>query len=181
LFLGSFDGSLATGWKQTGVRCVCANTIALAMKGGMDMKSKHTKNTHKRLADYRDQVQANLRSFNTEVAMMRDLATKKTTRAAQVQYVYDSFLNPVEQKLLKDGELPTKTLNKVNTVIELLDTQKGIDLVPAIRGTAWQAYNAISEYLTHEAGRTDDSRVNSQWFGAGAALNAKAMQLAQAM
>lgn len=181
LLHGSFDGSLPTGFKETGVRCVCANTIAMAMAGGMDMSSRHTKNTHKRLTDYRDQIATRLRNFHNNVEIMRSLATKQTPRKTQVQYVYDVLLTPAEQKQLKDDELSTRTANKVQYVVDLLDSQRGLQYVPAMRGTAWQAYNAVSEYITHESGRTDDSRVNSQWFGAGAALNQKAMQLAQAL
>ena len=74
--------------------------------------------------------------------------------------------------------MSTVKKNQSERVVELLDTQKGLDLVPAVRRTAWQAYNAVTEYLTHEHGRSEDTRLNSQWFGASANVNRKALSMA---
>jgi hypothetical protein len=35
---------------------------------------------------------------------------------------------------------------------------------PAIAGTAWAAYNAVTEYNTHERGRDADTRLGNLWF-----------------
>lgn len=181
LFHSSFDGSLTTGFKHTGVRVVCANTLAQAMRSQSDFTSRHTVNTHARIEDYVKQVEAMLHGFSENVAIMKALARKKVSREAQIRYIGECLLTKPELELVEKDALPTKTMNKVRYVVDLLDTQRGLELIPAMRDTAWQAYNAISEYVTHEAGRTDDSRVNSQWFGAGAQLNNKAMALAQTL
>lgn len=47
--------------------------------------------------------------------------------------------------------------------------------------TWWHAYNAVTEYLTHQRGKTAESRLDSSWFGSGAATNAKALQTALAL
>src|SRR5262249_54852845 len=50
------------------------------------------------------------------------------------------------------------------------------------RGTAWGAYNAVSQYADHQAKyKTPDSRLNSAWFGAGDALNQEAYAASLAM
>lgn len=46
----------------------------------------------------------------------------------------------------------------------LFETGRGTD-VPGVKGTAWGAYNAVTEYLTHERGRNADNRLNTTWFG----------------
>lgn len=52
-----------------------------------------------------------------------------------------------------------------DNVIELLESGgRGLDL-PGVKGTAWGAYNAVTEYLTWERGRSDDNRLNQAWFG----------------
>ncbi len=63
---------------------------------------------------------------------------------------------------------------------DLIDGQKGLELVPAARGTAWQAYNAVTDYLTHTAGRNNDNRLHGQYFGQAADVNQQALQLALA-
>lgn len=60
-------------------------------------------------------------------------------------------------------------------VMELVDGGRGAELA---RGTAWGAYNAVTEYLTHLRGNDADTRLDSNWFGNGAQLNRKALELA---
>ena len=57
--------------------------------------------------------------------------------------------------------------------------------IKGVQGTYWGAYNAITEWVTHEAGRGDDieaarRRLESQWWGNGAATITKAHALALA-
>ena len=62
----------------------------------------------------------------------------------------------------------------------LFEKGRGNDL-PGVRGTWWAAYNAVSEYLTHERGRAADTRLDSLWFGQGANLNGRALSVALEM
>ena len=57
---------------------------------------------------------------------------------------------------------------------------RGADL-PSARGTAWGLVNAATEYTDHEAGRTPNSRLNSAWFGTGAARKAAIFEKALIM
>ena len=61
--------------------------------------------------------------------------------------------------------------------VVVFETGKGNDL-PGVQGTVWAAYNAVTGYLGHERGRTDDGRLNSLWFGEGASLNRRALEAA---
>lgn len=51
----------------------------------------------------------------------------------------------------------------------------------ASRGTYWNAYNAITQYLTHDRGRTDESRLASLWAGNSAIVSTRALNLAYEM
>jgi phage/plasmid-like protein (TIGR03299 family) len=42
--------------------------------------------------------------------------------------------------------------------------------------TWWHAYNAVTEHLSHQRGRTPESRLDQSWFGAGASINRQALQ-----
>ena len=178
LFQTSFDGSCVAGAGFTGVRVVCANTLAMA-QNDVTFRTKHTKNVNRRLDAYRDDVAQTLLAFRENVENMRTLARKQVTRASQETYIRHVIVGPEPKEAPR--EISTKLENKVAEVVELLDTQKGLKDLPKMRGTAWQAYNAVTEYITHKAGRTVDSRVDSQWFGANARLNQTALDLALAL
>jgi phage/plasmid-like protein (TIGR03299 family) len=178
LFQESWDGSTQSGMGLTNVRVVCANTLAAA-QGDVSYRTRHTRHVNARLDSYRDQIAGVLQGFQKSVENMRALAARKVTRQAQEVYVREVIAGP--ESLAVGAELSTKLENKVQNVITLLDTQKGLEFVPAIRGTAWQAYNAVTEYLTHEHGRTVDSRLANQWFGAGVAQNRAALERALTM
>lgn len=175
LFQTSFDGSCTAGAGFTGVRVVCANTLAMA-QGDVSYRTKHTKNVNQRLDAYRDDIARTLHAFRENVESMRTLASKQVTRKEQETYIRHVLAGPENAE-----ELSTKMENKISEVIELLDTQKGLELVPRIRGTAWQAYNAVTDYVTHRAGRTQDSRLDSQWFGVNAKVNQRALEMAFTM
>ena len=82
---------------------------------------------------------------------------------------------------MPDSEISTRKKNIVDEIIGLYHGGRGSDLVTA-RGTAWGAFNAVSEYIEHERPvrgvHADywitDSRLASSFFGNGAKLESKA-------
>jgi hypothetical protein len=52
----------------------------------------------------------------------------------------------------------------------------GSDL-PGVAGTRWAMLNAVTELVDHERGRSNNTRMESAWFGTGAALKARAVDL----
>jgi phage/plasmid-like protein (TIGR03299 family) len=78
--------------------------------------------------------------------------------------------------LTADDVMPDTAGDRVaDRVMQLVDGGRGAEMA---RGTAWGAYNAVTEYLTHLRGSDADTRLDSNWFGNGAALNHKALELA---
>lgn len=61
--------------------------------------------------------------------------------------------------------------------IRLFHQGKGNDMA-GVKGTAWAAYNAVTDYISHERGNSDDNRLNGQWFGPE---SARAIQAASSM
>ena len=45
-------------------------------------------------------------------------------------------------------------------------------------GTWWQPFNAVTYMTDHQLGRSDDSRINSAWYGGNASAKTKALELA---
>jgi hypothetical protein len=66
----------------------------------------------------------------------------------------------------ENGELTKESRQRIYGEIDVLfERGRGNDMA-GVKGTAWAAYNAVTEYITHERGRSDDNRVNAAWFGA---------------
>jgi len=83
----------------------------------------------------------------------------------------------------KDGEATTRTQNIRHEIEHLYQSGKGNDL-PGIKGTAWALVNGVTDYVSHRRsarGETkaqkDASRLDSAYFGTGAALNTRALHL----
>ena len=79
---------------------------------------------------------------------------------------------------IEDEPAPgTRILNIADRILELAEAGRRNDL-PAVRGTLWAGYNAVTEHLGYSRGRTPASRLDSLWFGKGACINKQALQVA---
>lgn len=179
-----FDGSLAYNVRLTNIRVVCANTLAWALgRDGLrnvNHNIRHTRNMRIRQAEVQEEIAKALADFYSLTDTYKALAAKKMTAQTMINYVENVFVSDELKAKLKEEkkDYSPQLKTKINRVLDLIEGQTNLELVPAIRGTAWQAYNAVSEYLTHEHGRTDESRLNGQWFGESARVNNRALQLA---
>jgi phage/plasmid-like protein (TIGR03299 family) len=73
----------------------------------------------------------------------------------------------------ESGNMTKETKSRVfEEVAVMFEKGRGNDL-PGVRGTAWAAYNAVTEYMTWERGSSADNRMDALWMkGAGVAQRA---------
>lgn len=175
----SFDGSLSHGVQFCTERVVCANTLAIAQSESsakQGFKIRHTSTIHEKLEDIQQKVDLIRRDFNNTVDAYKTLEAKDVTADWCVQYANTLFLKQDDE-----GKNTTQSENKVLNVLGILTAQRERELVPARPGSAWEAYNAVTRYLTFGHGRTQDSRLNSLWFGESQNINKQALDLALTM
>jgi phage/plasmid-like protein (TIGR03299 family) len=108
---------------------------------------------------------------------MKTLSERKVKSHESMNY----FLNVLchsdqQQNSTKSGLVNERALKRVQ---ELYDgAGKGADLASA-SGTAWGLLNAVTEYVDHERrARSQEYRLDSAWFGQGAALKQRALDQA---
>src|SRR5206468_600729 len=82
--------------------------------------------------------------------------------------------------VISTKEVPDKDISKTaSTLVSILPNQPGADIAP---GTWWNAFNAVTYFEDHLAGREDgevvDQRLTSAWYGEARQLKNKAMNLA---
>jgi len=49
--------------------------------------------------------------------------------------------------------------------------------IEGVIGTRWGMLNAVTELVDHERGSTTNTRLESAWFGTGAAMKTRALEL----
>jgi hypothetical protein len=74
------------------------------------------------------------------------------------------------------GEPPAGNERALKRVQALFEAQgQGAELTAA-NGTAWGLLNSVTEFVDHERrARSQDSRLDSAWFGQGAAVKQRAL------
>jgi len=170
----SFDGTQSTRAGFTNIRVVCANTLAQAKESAESklLRIRH----HRRQTEVLDKVREIMvlanNEFQATMEQYRFLAKSKIVNHKDlVQYV----IKVLDIELDENNEMPTRSKNRVKEVSDLAYIGVGSDLAA---GTWWSAYNAVTEFLSHKAGRNPDNRYTSLWFGQNANLNKRALDLA---
>ena len=170
------DGSLAVRVGFTPQRVVCQNTLSMAHNSDASklLRLRHSKSLRSNLENVRQIVDAANAEFAATAEQYRLLARKDINQADLRKYV---------RRVLKvdEQEIPSARLaNQIERIIELAETGKGNDL-PSVAGTWWTAWQAITDWVSHSRGRNQSTRLDSLWFGDGAAVNQAALQIAVEM
>ena len=81
-----------------------------------------------------------------------------------------AFSTSVSVDEIADATQADKDARCVSILEELFESGRG-NAMPGVRGTAWAAFNAVSEYVTHQRGRSDDGRANALFAEGGKILD----------
>ena len=183
LLLGtSYDGTMATIAKFTAIRVVCNNTITPAVNGRADETDKgYLKSSVRVLHSAQfdaDAVRLQLGivadQFERFIVQSRQLARIDMNFTEADQFVQE-LLRPYHQSALEITD--TKAYKRV---IQLWQGRAiGSDILSASKasGSRWAMLNAVTQLVDHERGRSDNTRLESAWFGTGAALKNRALEL----
>lgn len=175
----SHDGTLAVHYGLTPIRVVCANTESMARSSNASslFRLKHTEKVADRLDDVSRIINVADARFETTVEQYRALAARGINSKDLEKYV--KIVLGVDPEKGED-EISTRMKNTMLSVVEKFEAGKG-NTLPGVKGTWWAAYNAVSEYLSHERGRSEEGRMNQLWFGQAANMNQLALDSAVEM
>lgn len=166
------DGTAATSFHITHVRTVCRNTERLAMRGAVTTwKIRHTGSLEGKVEQVRSALGIAFKNQELVKALTTKLGTTKLVDA-QVREIFAKVW-PVEAKT---GEAEAERLSR--TADRAYEDYMTSETLEGIRGTAWGAYNAVTESLDHLATyKTEDSRAWSLLDGSGAEAKDRALKL----
>ncbi len=178
LFATSCDGSLATTVTPTTVRVVCNNTLAIAL----DNTSNVIRVPHNTCFDadaVKRQLGIAIGQWDDFMYRMKVLSERKVKSKEVQTYIQHVLYGPIESNGFATAQTGTQSMPRAwaaRKVLALYEGKgRGAELAAA-RGTTWGLLSAMTEFVDHERrARNREYRLDSAWFGQGAALKQRAL------
>ncbi len=193
------DGTLATTAQFTSIRVVCNNTLAIALKGqnssaGMVKVPHSTKFDAEKI---KQQLGISVRTWEEHMYEMKQLSQRKVTQQEAAAY-FDAVFNNTSLSIAEQddsiiqfyrniasqadstkNEPNGRAMSKVMTMFN--GHGRGAELSSA-KDTAYGLLCSITEFADHERrAMSQDHRLDSAWFGAGAGLKQRGLEQALRM
>jgi phage/plasmid-like protein (TIGR03299 family) len=166
----SHDGSIPFQLLFSPIRVVCQNTLSAALGIASNQRHRdnsirirHTKNAESLIQRLPELVDVRRRQFIGGLDELRHMASTPCTMVQFRQYISRVFADQL-QGTINDvrGDKSTaraKALEDLpawSSVLRKFEGEAiGSDLLRP-HGTAWSAYQAVTEYMSHESGRAKD-------------------------
>lgn len=195
----SHDGKVAFQVLFSPVRVVCNNTmsqaIGIADRGSAShrIKIRHTLNAESLIRQIPQLIDVQTRQFKGGVEELRAMAVKPCKMAEFRDYVSavfsDQLKGTINDKRGDDSTARAKTLEDLPLWEMVSRKFEGAAIgssIPGVEGTVWQAYNSITEFLSHDVGKSRDKmkaaadRMEALYWGKSADLLTTAHNLALA-
>jgi len=142
----SHDGSGSTHVAFVSIRVVCMNTARVALTEASDagIKIRHTGELQKKVESAREVLGFALDEFMSYENALKTLAEFKMSDSLAEQYVNLLFPDSPEE----DKETSAHTIQMRDYILDLMTNGIG-QKIPGVENTAYGAYNAVTEFITH--------------------------------
>jgi len=169
------DGTLATTAQFTSIRVVCNNTLAIATNDSTDaIKVRHS--TKFDADKVKQQLGIGIGAWHRFMHDMHKLSEQHVNPFEARRYLLE---------VMGDPDLPFHNQPNSKALKQVFELYAGRGMgstMASANDTAWGLVNAVTQYVDHEKrARSTDNRLDSAWFGAGAALKQRALEQALAM
>lgn len=163
------DGTLATTAQFTSVRVVCNNTLGIALSDGSQaVKVRH--NTAFNADAVKRQLGLSVASWDSFMYRMRMLSERRVQSHEAMKFYLSVFADPQGAPAVLANERAMRAAQRLYEGHGL-----GAELAAA-KDTAWGLLSSITEFVDHRRrARNQDNRLDSAWFGTGAALKQRAL------
>ena len=193
------DGTLATTAQFTSIRVVCNNTLAIALKG-QDVNRGVVKVPHSTKFDadkIKQQLGISVRAWDEHMYQMKQLSQRKVTQQEAAAY-FDALFNNSSLSIAEQDERFIQYYRQVANSADANKTEpngramskvmtmfnghgRGAEL-SSVKDTAYGLLCSITEFADHERrAMSQDHRLDSAWFGAGAGLKQRGLEQALRM
>lgn len=177
LLATSCDGTLATVAMPTTVRVVCNNTLAIALQGATNaVKVSHS--TRFDAQAVKRQLGIAVGQWDSFMYQMRTLAERKVKSHEAMNFFLKVLCASDKPGSSGAGQSTGLTNERAMQKAQMLFDGHGRGAtLSSAQGTAWGLLCSITEYVDHERrARSQDNRLDSAWFGVGAAVKQRALE-----
>jgi phage/plasmid-like protein (TIGR03299 family) len=180
LLATSYDAKFATIAQFTSIRVVCNNTLGFALREGERADHRNVFRVPHFTAFVPNDVKARLGLIDDSWAKFtNDITALSQTHVSKRQAV-EFFM----ELMGYSDDSATDTIDRTYTVRKLLSTYETAPRqeLSSAKDTAWGLVNAVTYFADHSRrARSQDSRMDSSWFGASARLKERAFSQALAL
>lgn len=142
----SHDGTMPLVATNTPVRVVCANTLTAALKGAKtQFRIRHTSGIEGKVQAAREALSINVGYMDAFAKAANDMIQTEITKAQFDKIVSTLYPEPTAEAAKSAKTRYAKRVDMLEGIY--LGTGDGPDTNSTITGTAWGAYNALTEAL----------------------------------
>jgi phage/plasmid-like protein (TIGR03299 family) len=176
------DGSMATTGQFSAVRWVCNNTISMSLAQGSTHKISHrTTFSPEAMRSKLGIAHQMFGDFAKQSAKLADKQVSKDRAERLLLSLLAPQLEAVKAPTLEQIEKVTESA-AFTKILALFNGDGRGARMDGVKGTGWGWLNACTEYADHWVRATsDENRMHSAWFGPGADLKARALELVTAL
>jgi phage/plasmid-like protein (TIGR03299 family) len=166
------DGTLATTAQFTSIRVVCNNTLAVATAGAVNaVKVRH--NTRFDPQAVKAQLGISVSAWDDFMYRLKTLADRKVRPTEAAAFFDRVFAGPQPYPATPGSKPQKRNIEQAMALYSGLG--RGADL-PSAKNTAYGLLSAVTELVDHHRrARSTDNRLDSAWFGTGAAIKQRAL------
>lgn len=151
----------------TPIRVVCNNTLTLAL----DQKVNNSYKCNHRKSFNGDVAKEMLGIAKDKLQMYKDMAQFLGSRRYKEEKVKEYFATIFPTLSKEEGKVSRNAIQ----ALDVLEKQPGAKFA---EGSWWQPFNAVTFMTDHLLGRTNETRIQSAWFGPNKSLKLKALEKA---
>ena len=164
LLSNGHDGKHGIRVQFTPIRVVCNNTLTMAEKSNaIAMRLAHLPKVVSSLEELHKTINLANRSFNST---LEDYKKMLDTPMKDIEQYVQKVFYPKNT----DDQAKNRVIGKVINLFKDDPTNN----IANISGSVWSAYNAVTQFIDHDRGSDQSSRLYQAWFGYGNHLKNKA-------
>lgn len=175
LFSNFHKYGFSTDVRFTPIRVVCNNTLTLSLNSKVERMAKISHRKQFVASDVKDMLGIATDKLQKYKEMAQFLGSKKAKTENIIEYFERIF--PLANATAEDKAEGKRSKN-ANIALSIIDTQPGAEYA---QGSWWQPFNAVTFMTDHVVGRSNDTRLQSAWYGYNKSLKTKALELAVEM